>query len=160
MSAQVSIPVAVVMERREIMHGPWRVIDWAAVATLPAGHLARQSARKVPMREGGENDQFLWSGIILNLYRDSAESYWYNLTGENASLYVVCHESPDGELEPALVTADHDEAVAGQEVDCKVFATPIPPDIYEVLERFVVDHYKPATPRKRKRQRWSEQEEQ
>jgi len=159
MPALVSIPVAVVMERREVVQGPWRVTDWIAVATLPSEHLARQGARKVPMRTGGGQEQYLWSGIMLNLFRDSAESYWYNLTGENASLYVVCHESPDGEVEPALVTADHDEAVAGQEGDCRVFATPIPPDIYHAIERFVVEYYVPEAPRKRKRKHWSDEEE-
>jgi hypothetical protein len=160
MPALVSIPVAVVMERREVVQGPWRVTDWMAVAILPGEHLARQGARKVPMRTGGGDDQYLWSGIMLNLYRDSAESYWYNLTGENASLYVVCHESPDGELEPALVTANHDEAVAGQEVDCRVFSTPIPPGIYQAIERFVLDYYVPEAPRKRKRKNWSDEREQ
>ena len=160
MPALVSIPVAVVMERREVVQGRWRVTEWVAVATLPGRHLARQDARKVPLRTGGDTDQFLWSGMMLNLYRDSAETYWYNLTGENASLFVVCHESPDGELEPAMVTADHDEAVASQEADCKVFATPIPPDIYREIEGFVLEYYVPEAPRKRKRKSWSQEEEQ
>jgi hypothetical protein len=159
MPALVRIPVAVVMERREVVHGQWRVTDWVAVATLPGEHLARQAARKVPMRSGGDKEQYLWSGIMLELYRDAAENYWFNLTGKNASLYVVCHESPDGDVEPALVTADHHEAVADQEGDCKVFATPIPPGIYQVIERFVLEHYVPEAPRKRKRKKWSKEEE-
>lgn len=156
MAAAITIPVAVVMERREVAQGRWRVPAWAAVSTLSAEHLAGGVEHGTLMRDGESAQQYLWSGLRLDLFRDSAESYWYNLTGENASLYVICHESPDGDLEPALVTADHDEAVAGLEGDDKVFATPIPPDIYQAIERFVVENYKPEAPRKRKRKSWND----
>jgi hypothetical protein len=159
MTALVNIPVAVVLERREVVQGRWRVPKWTAVSTLPGAHLAKQTKGRVLIRSEDGVEQYLCSGLGIALYRDSAESYWYNLTGENASLFVVCHESPDGGLEPVLVTADHDEAMAGLEADDHVFSTAIPAEIYQAIERFVVENYVPEGPRKRKRKNWSDRKE-
>ena len=159
MAALVQLPVAVVMERREISQGPWRVPKWSAVATLPGGHLSQAQAGRSLIRDEDGVEQYLFAGLRLSLYKDSAESYWYNLTGDNASLYVICQEDPDGGLNPVLVTADHDEAMAGLEGDDQVFATPIPAEIYQEVERFILDHYVPEEPRKRKRKNWSERRE-
>lgn len=156
MTSLVDIPVAVVMEKREVAHGRWRVPTWAAVSILPGAHLTNNSVGTTLIRRDDEVEQYLFSGLRLELYRDGAESYWYNLTGENAALYVICHENPEGGLDPFLVTADHDEAMAGLEGDAQVFSTPIPPEIYQQIEQFILDHYVPKAPKKRKRKNWSD----
>jgi hypothetical protein len=58
-------------------------------------------------------------------------------------------------MEPRAVTADHDEASSGVEVDERVFATPIPPEVYLHLEAFVVAHHRPEEKGKRKRVDWT-----
>ena len=156
MASLVKIPVAVVIERREVVQGRWRVPAWAAVSILPGGHLTKKPAGSTLIRQDDEAEQYLISGLKLELYRDSAESYWYNLTGENAALYVICHENPEGGLDPFLVTADRDEAMAGLEGDAQVFSTPISPEIYHQIEQFILEHYVPEAPRKRKRKNWSD----
>ena len=40
------------------------------------------------------------------------------------------------------------------EADDKVFVAPIPPGIYQTIEHFIVEHYVPDEPRKRKRKNW------
>lgn len=154
MAAKLTIPIAVVMRRRMIEHGRWRVPSWDVLSVLPAEHLASRGASREPVREGDDEAQYLWSGFALELYRDGAESYWYNLTGDNPALYVLCHETPEGDMEPFLVTADHDQGTAGVEADDKVFIAPIPQDIYQEIERFIVEHYVPAERKKRKRKNW------
>ena len=61
---------------------------------------------------------------------------------------------------PFLVTANYDEIIGYQEVDDQVFSLPIPPEIYQWLERYVVNNYIPPQPRKRKRVKWSQENEQ
>jgi hypothetical protein len=156
MAARLTIPIAVVMRRRMIEHGRWRVPSWDVLSVLPADHLASRGASREPVRKGDEEEQYLWSGFALELYRDEAESYWYNLTGDNPALYVLCHETPEGDMEPFLVTADHDQGTAGVEADDKVFIAPIPQDIYQEIERFIVEHYVPAERKKRRRKNWME----
>jgi hypothetical protein len=100
----------------------------------------------------------LWGGYRLNLYLDSCESYWHNLTGEQPSLFVICTETQDGGMQPLIVTADGLEASASTEGDDRVFRAPIPPELYLRIEKFVVDNYVPRERKKRKRQKWTEGE--
>jgi hypothetical protein len=148
--------VAVIMQRARVQRGPWSVPNWSAVSVVAGKHLAGGGARCTPIREDEEQAQYLWSGLALELYRDEAEAYWYNLTSKNPSLFVICHEAPDGELTPFRVTADRDAASVCLESDDQVFAVPVPPEIYRSLEQFVVNHYVPQERRKRKRKNWSE----
>ena len=130
--------------------------SWSAVSVVSGQHLADEAAGCTPIREDDDDAQYLWSGLPLALYRDEAEAYWYNLTSESPSLFVICHESPDGELTPFRVTADRDAAAVCLESEDQVFAVPVPAEIYQSLEQFVVKHFVPQERKKRKRKNWSE----
>lgn len=155
MSNQLTLPVSVILQTKQVKQGPWSVASWDAVGVIPYDPEAGVQ-RKLLMRDGVDLQQYLWSGFRMHLYRDSAESYWYNLVGNNPSLYVLCHEAPDGGVEPFAVTANHDEASAGIEGDDRVYSVPIPPEIYRQLEAFVVQHYVPREKKVRKRKKWSD----
>jgi len=144
------------MERAQIKRGPWSVPSWRAVSVVAGEHVVGKGNGCTPIFESEDEAQYLWSGLSLALHRDLAEEYWYNLTGDNPSLYVICHETPDGEVTPFQVTADHDSATVCRESDDQVFAEPIPPEIYQQLEKFIVAHFVPQERKKRKRKNWSE----
>lgn len=155
MSNTVTLQVSVIMEKRLVRQGRWTVANWEAVGTVtydPAGGIRRKHL----VRDGEESQQYLWSGFPLRLYRDGAENYWYNLAGSSPSLYVLCHEDPEGNVEPFAVTVNHDEASAGMEGDDRVYATAIPVEVYQKIEQFVVQHYVPKEKKVRKRKNWSE----
>ncbi len=151
-----AIPVAVIMSRRMTTHRGWAYPDWQLVGVV-AGAIADTDQGRQQVHEEDGVEQFVWPGFVLSFFKDSAESYWYNLVGRNPSLFVVCRENDDGELEPCAVSADHDEAGAHMEADDAVFATPMPPEIHQRLERYVMDHYKPEEPRKRRREDWKKE---
>ena len=155
---RVSLPVAVVMSRRMVERGRWRVPSWD-VAGVVAGAQVDASARGTPIAGNGDEEQFLWGGLRLELYRDAVRSYWANLTGTQPSLFVLCHDDGAGTLVPKMVTADQDEASAGVEVDERVFSAQIPPEVYHYLEAFVVEHHMPEEKQRRKRADWSAQGE-
>jgi hypothetical protein len=148
--------VAVIMQRLQVKRGPWSVPSWSAVSVVAGEHMASRGAERTPIHEAEEESKFLWSGLPFELHRDEAEAYWYNLTSESPSLFVICHESPDGELAPFRVTADRDMAAVSLESDDQVFAVPVPPEIYQSIEQFVVANYVPKERKKRKRKNWSE----
>jgi hypothetical protein len=148
--------VAVVMQRTEVRRGQWSVPSWSAVSVVAGDNLIGKGSGRSPIYERDGEAQFLWSGLALVLYHDLAEEYWYNLTGDTPSLYVICNESPDGDLAPFRVTADHDSAAVCLESDDQVFAVPVPPEIYQRLEQFVVKHFVPRERKQRKRKNWSE----
>jgi hypothetical protein len=154
MGPRLSIPVAVILGRRMVGRSRWSVPSWRVVGVVAGEHLPGRDSRGAPVRNDGEEEQFLWGGLRLELYRDAAESYWGNLTGQQPSLFVLCVEAEDGSLQPEWVTADANEAGSGVEGNDRVFAAAIPPEVYQQLERFVVEHHVPREKRKRTRTDW------
>lgn len=156
MTAEHCFPVAAVMQSRQVQCGPWKVPHWdliSFVAGTPGGSNNREATL---IRAESDRQQWLWRGLRVCLHRDSAESYWYNLVGRQPSLFLICRPGDDG-LEPYQVTADYDQAGAHMEADDTVFSAPIPPEIHVWLEAFVMQHYRPAPPKKRKRTNWTEE---
>lgn len=150
-------PVSVVMERRDKQRDRWHFVEWKAVGVLTGSeHLSDVSERKT-IHDGGGCRRILYTNFRVRLVKDGAESYWSNLMAEHPSLFVVCRRDEDeGEPTPFLVTANYDEIIGYQEVDDDVYRIPLPPDIYQWLERYVVANYTPQQKKKRKRADWSE----
>jgi hypothetical protein len=147
------------MECRRSRRGPWHLPVWRLVGFVAGLHVTGDRPRRLPVHSGEAGSQWLWTGLSLALYRDAAESYWYNLVGRCPSLFLVCREDGEGEPAPFLVTANYDEAGAHMEADDQVFSAAIPPELYLQLEAFVMRHYRPEPPVKRKRVNWTEQAE-
>lgn len=156
---RLSLPVAVVMTRREVVGKGWRVPSWQVVGVVSGADLSVHEARGLPVHSEGGEEQFLWGGLRLELYRDAAASYWANLTAPQPSLFVLCSEDAEGRLVPKSVTADQDEASSGVEVDDRVFRAAIPPEVYQHLEAFVIEHHVPEEKQRRRRADWSAKDE-
>lgn len=154
----VSLPVAVIMGRSMVAGRGWRVPSWRVVGVVSGTDLPGRDARGRSVRRDGDEEHFLWGGFHLDLYRDAAESYWVNLTGRQPSLFVLCTEDEQSTVIPRLVTADQNEACSGVEGDDRVFAAPIPPEVYQQVEAFVIAHHVPQVKHKRKRRDWSASE--
>ena len=60
-------------------------------------------------------------------------------------------------LTPVLVSADPDEALAHMESDDLVMSVPMPPEINQWVERYVIENYVPPDKKKRKRKNWTEE---
>lgn len=155
---RVSLPVAVIMGRRMVAGQGWRVPSWRVVGLVAGSGLAGGEAQGASVRSDDDEEHFLWGGLRLDLYRDAADSYWVNLTGRQPSLFVLCSEDEQSRVVPKLVTADQNEACSGVEGDERVFAAPIPPEVYRHLEAFVVEYNVPQVKHKRKRTDWSASE--
>lgn len=95
------------------------------------------------------------TGQRLQLFRQFCESYYVNLTAEQTKVYLVCREAGD-DLSPVLLTVDFDEAASYMEAGEKVFDAPLPDVLCVWLERFVLAHYQPQKPKKRRRKNWQE----
>jgi hypothetical protein len=157
MQPLVSIPVAAILARKEISRSGWSLVNWEGVAVLAGERFAAGTARGERLHEDEKGAQYLWDGLRLELFRDAAETYWFNLTGTRPSLFIICQEHDGGELVPVSVTADHADSTSAVEADCKVFAVPIPEAVLPQLEEFVMTHFKPEPPRKRRRQEWTDE---
>lgn len=153
---EVVIPVSVVLQRAIDTTKKWVLPHWTAFAVV-AGENLRKNHQRVLIHEDDLNTRFLWGGLVVHLYKDGSEGYWYNLLSDEPYLFVVCEgEQGEQEVEPAFVTANQDEASGYMESDRLVLSVPMPVDIRNILERYVVSHYVPETKRKRKRRDWVE----
>lgn len=149
-------PVSAVMESTRSKRGPWHVPVWRLIGFVAGQSVSGDSPQRLPVHTSEGQTQWLWTGLNVALFRDSSESYWYNLVGRRPSLFLVCREHAEGELVPFTVTANYDEAGAHMEIDDLVFSAPIPPELHLQLEAFVMQHYQPQQPEKRKRVNWTE----
>lgn len=159
MSTDHRFPVAVVMQSRLLQRGGLQLPQWDLLGFVAGTPGEPGAPRASLIRKQDDHRQWLWRGFELCLHRDSAESYWYNLVGRQPSLFLICRQGlAQDELQPYKVTADYDQAGAHMEADDVVFAGAIPPEIHVWLERFVMQHYRPTPPKKRKRTNWTEEE--
>ena len=155
--ARMQFKVSVVLEGQQKSVGRWSVLQWdlAGVLSDPQGPDKLQGPIK--MRESESGSQYMWKGLKLQLFADSAEGYWYNLLSDTPYAFVLCEYDTEDEQEipiPILVTANQDEAGGHLEADNLVLSGPLPIDIRDAVEKFVVENYVPEERRKRKRRNW------
>lgn len=156
-TSRITVPVAVVLEKRLISGAFWTHASWYLESILAGQHLAvgSDSSQGVKTADTENGELFLWSGFKITLFRDACERYWHALIGDQPKVYVVCREDEaDGSFEPMIVTLDYDEALAHSETDGKVLSAEIPKELYKVMEEFVLENYRPAEFKKRKRKKW------
>ena len=163
------LPVSVLVERRLASNGRWSQYQWYCIDVICGQEAAGEARGCTLVSEDADSDssRYLWSGLEIELFKDGCESYWYNLLSDKPYLFVICfhdQELDDDEdpqaLEPILVTPNQDEANAHMESEDLVFSLPMPEQIIEWVERYVMDHYAPVIKKKRKRRNWAEENEQ
>jgi hypothetical protein len=153
-------PVAVMMTRKVISRSGWSRPSWQAVSVLSGSQFVEGGRSQTLVRDVDGVQHFLFRGFVVELFRDAVETYWWNLTGERPSLFVICLREEGDELVPNMVTPDHEVAQAAVERDAEAFAVPIPPEIHAELERVVMEHYRPEPPRKRKQHKLMKEKDQ
>jgi len=150
-------PVSVIMECSQVRQGRWTVPKWEVTGVVAGEKMATEDIKRTLIRSDNDCDQYLWTGLALELFRDAAEAYWFSLSGDNPALYVACScEEETDEVVPVLVTADSAEAGMHEEGDDIVFSVPMPPEVHQWLERYVVENYVPKEKKKRKRKNWAQ----
>ncbi|MDD9857574.1 MAG: DUF3305 domain-containing protein [Gammaproteobacteria bacterium] len=154
---EVRIPVAVVLQRTIERAKRWVLPQWRVFAVVAGEHIPRHR-QAVLIHDDGIHRRYLHGGMMLRLYKDGGEGYWYNLLSERPYLFVVCDgEHGDSEVLPAFITANRDEANGYMEVDRLVLPAPMPANMCDILERYVISHYRPAGKKKRARQEWAQE---
>ena len=149
--------VAVLMEKQPSTH-PWADFRFQALGVVVDDPEAKRSVKKV--FEDGDVEHFLFSGLRLQLYPDECESYYHNMMSPEPGCFIVASqpENASDMPEPYLVSLSFDEAHAYQEGDEIVYAVPIPRELYQWAEAYVLTHYVAEKKIKRKLKNWHEPE--
>ncbi len=151
MSALVSIPVGIVVERRTAT-SPWIDFIWRPLTAMVGEPAA---APWTLLAEDAEAATFFAGSADVTFHTTETSNYRDNLAAEHPSLWVVLR--PTGSEPPydlVRVTADPDEGegftTAGDDL---VETVPMPDAIRDALEAFVAEHHVERPFYKRKRDR-------
>ena len=149
--------VSVIMEKRR-SDNAWVNFIYQAIGVVISDHLPEDPVQKIYEQAGVE--QYLFTGLSLQLYADECESYYHNLMSPQPGCYVVASEpeNMDEMPKPFIVSLSFDEVHAYLEGGEQVYSVEIPPQLYQWTEAFVLTHYVATKKIKRKLKNWKEQE--
>jgi hypothetical protein len=150
-----SFSISLIMQQSP-SDNPWSTSRWEAIGIVagsdehPGDHPAVELMQE---RDGIRHT--LHRGFKLRLHVDECESYYHNLMSPAPCAYVVASVDDSGTPQPMLISLSFDEAHAYLEGDENLFTVPMPPEIYQWTEAFVLTHYLPEKRSKRQRQDWT-----
>lgn len=125
----------------------WLKNSWSLLGTLPG-------LQQTTLATASEQGELIYlTELQLKLFKQHCDAYYLNLMSAQPKVYLICSEDA-GELAPMLATVDFDEAASYMETGETVLDAPLADALCVWLEHFVVAHYKPALPKKRKRRKW------
>lgn len=149
--------VAVMVRHRPAPPKPWLRDSWQVIGVVVSSRVESGPGGKGTLiRSSPEGDDYLWSGLTVRLYKDELESYYHNLISERPSIYVISSVTEEGCLQPFRVSACFDEANAYNEAGQHIESLPMPPELYQWVESYVLNNYVPEPRIKRKRRDWKE----
>ena len=154
MSADDSIPVGVVVERREI-DNPWEDYTWAPVAIIP-GAPPMETTDEWKVLQHGDGWVHYHAGTLkLELLSGETDGYRTNLSNPQPYVYIVMTpgEDDDGhEIVPFIVTASPHEAEGYTEDSEQIVeGVPMPEEMVAWVREFIVKHHVEVAFKKRKR---------
>jgi hypothetical protein len=151
-TALAHIPVGVVAERRKAQ-SMWADFLWRPVSVF-AG--IASAAPWTPLDTGAETTLFYAGEAVIELHRTETTNYRDNLASAAPALWVVMQPTAsDPPYEVLTVTADPAEGEAFTDAGTNlVEAVSMPPDIVEIIARFIVQHHveRPFVKRRRDQQ--------
>ena len=144
-----SLPVGIVLERRELDH-PWQSHSWHAVAVIPGAPPVEECRLLV---EGSGWARYHAATLEVELFEKETEGYRFNLSSEVPKVFVVLRSDEDSEAEavPFLATVDPYEWAGYLDGDEIVDAVPMPKDMIAWVDQFVAQHHVDKPFKKRKR---------
>ncbi len=148
--------LSVIVEFHKARDNRWAEGYWQVSGVVAGNQTGEHSVRGRQLHAATQGQQYLWTGLHVNLFRDDAESYYYNLVSGNPSVFIICSQEAGEPPQPFIATLSYGEATSYMETDEVVESVDMPPELYRWAERFVLEHYVPEKRMKRKRDNWKE----
>jgi tungstate transport system ATP-binding protein len=166
------------LNRRDRNARVTQALEWAGLSAIrdnPARHLSGGERQRVALARAWlrRPQALLLDEPTANLDRAARErtgTLLQELKREGIALLIASHDPyhfgslvdnalqlSDGRLKPILATLSFDEATGYEEGDLLVADAPIPPELYQWLEGFVIAHNVPEKHHKRKQENWKDQ---
>ncbi|OGI61426.1 MAG: hypothetical protein A2W18_03410 [Candidatus Muproteobacteria bacterium RBG_16_60_9] len=145
------IALSVITAREPVANNRWIDERWRVVGVVAVQADAPRNIQRTLLRYGPDGEQYLWTGFTLYLRPNEADSYYYNIIGQNPSLYIYCHNDDNGEPCPRSITAEYIDAMAHSETGNATFSVPMPPEVYRAIEQYVLAHFVPEKPKMKRK---------
>jgi len=144
-----SLAIAVVMEKQPSTH-PWADFRYDALGVVVRKDAEEASVTRI--YQDGDTEHFLVTGLNLRMHVDECESYYHNLMSPEPGCFIVASQPDDSAQMPLpyLASLSFDEAHAYLEGDAQVYSVPLPAQLYQWVEAYVLTHYVALKKTKRK----------
>ena len=152
-----SLAIAVVMEKQPSSH-LWADFRYDAIGVVVRDDDTESSVSSI--YQDGETEQLLVTGLTLRLHLDECESYYHNLMSPEPGCFIVASQPDDSDDMPLpyLVSLSFDEVHAYLEGDEQIYSVPIPEQLYQWAEAYVLTNYIAIKKTKRKLKNWHDSE--
>jgi hypothetical protein len=139
-----SMPIAVLMQRRSLRHR-WADEAWSAVGVVPdCGNLPAVQV----LSHSLDRDDYLVSGLELELYTDENEGYYENCMAPDSKVFVLWR-MVEGRAMPVRASVSYAEGTrmfdSGESAD----GVTMPAEVYAWLADYLRTHYQPRPRRGR-----------
>ena len=155
MTADDSIPVGIVVERREI-DNPWQDYVFAPVAIIPGAPPLDATGEWKELQHGDGWVQYHAGTLELELFRGETDGYRTNLSNPQPYVYIVMTpgEAPgEPEIMPFIATVSPHEAEGYTEDSEQIVeGVPMPPDLVAWVSEFIEKYHVKVPFKKRKRE--------
>ncbi|AFI83736.1 DUF3305 domain-containing protein [Methylophaga nitratireducenticrescens] len=134
--------VTAVLLKKSSQHR-WASYSWSFLGVMPG--LSETQFSKAQT----QGELHYYPELHLRLFRHYCENYYLNLMSEQAKIYFIGRLENDL-LTPVLLTVDFEEAASYMEAGDQVLEAALPDELCVWLERFIIYHYAPEAPKKRR----------
>lgn len=155
---QKTFPVSILVDYTATPGNRWQAGLWQVTGVVAGGqqdHAGGPGCTRLHPADT-DNKQALWSGYSVELHKDDAESYYFNIVSDTPRIFVICTADDEAGIKPLIATLSYDEAASYMEADEIVESVAMPAALYRWVEAFVLEHYVPEKKKKRKRDNWKE----
>ena len=153
MSVRETIPVGIVIERREI-DNPWQDYTWAPVAIIPGAPPMETTDEWKELQHGDGWVHYHAGTLELELFSGETDGYRTNLSNPQPYVYIVLtpgEETDEPEIVPFLATlSPHEAACYNEDSDQIVEGVPMPQEMVAWVSEFVDKHHVEVPFKKRK----------
>ena len=153
-----AFPVSIIVGFQSTCDSRWETGYWKVTGLVAGGAAGAAGIQSRSLHSATEGAQYLWTGLNVELHKDDAESYYFNIVSDTPRVFVICAQPESEPLKPFIVTLSYDEAASYMEADEVVEAVEIPAELYRWVEQYVLENYLPEKRKKRKRDNWKELE--
>lgn len=147
---EITIPVVVFLQCIKIKDNIWIDQKWQAVGVVPSKKELEETHQPILVSNINDEPIYQYNDFILKLVNDELDSYYQNIRSNNASVFIICRYDDNQNPVPFLITLSYDEAAIYMETDEIIYTVAIDIQIYQILERFVLENYTPEKRKKRK----------